>query len=39
MDIPESGKAGQPIHVDEEKIEAEGGMVFYAAVIRRMIVF
>jgi phosphoribosylamine--glycine ligase len=29
---PESGKAGQPIHVDEEKIEAEGGMVFYAAV-------
>ncbi len=29
---PESGKAGQPIQVDEEKIEAEGGMVFYAAV-------
>ena len=29
---PESGKAGQPIQVDEEKIKAEGGMVFYAAV-------
>ncbi|NYB52022.1 MAG: phosphoribosylamine--glycine ligase [Methanobacteriaceae archaeon] len=29
---PESGKAGQPIQVDEEKIAAEGGMVFYAAV-------
>jgi len=29
---PESGKAGQPIKVDEEKIQAEGGMVFYAAV-------
>ena len=29
---PESGKAGQPIHVDEEKIQEEGGMVFYAAV-------
>jgi phosphoribosylamine--glycine ligase len=29
---PESGKAGQPILVDEEKIKAEGGMVFYAAV-------
>jgi len=29
---PESGKAGQPIKVDEEKIKAEGGMVFYAAV-------
>ncbi len=29
---PESGKSGQPIQVDEEKIKAEGGMVFYAAV-------
>lgn len=29
---PDSGKPGQPIHVDEEKIHAEGGMVFYAAV-------
>jgi phosphoribosylamine--glycine ligase len=29
---PESGKSGQPIKVDEEKIKAEGGMVFYAAV-------
>lgn len=29
---PDSGKAGQPIRVDEEKIHAEGGMVFYAAV-------
>lgn len=29
---PENGKAGQPIKVDEEKIKAEGGMVFYAAV-------
>jgi phosphoribosylamine---glycine ligase len=29
---PESGKAGQTIQVDEEKIAAEGGIVFYAAV-------
>jgi phosphoribosylamine--glycine ligase len=29
---PDSGSAGQPIRVDEEKIQAEGGMVFYAAV-------
>jgi phosphoribosylamine--glycine ligase len=29
---PESGKAGQPIQVNEEKIKEEGGMVFYAAV-------
>ncbi len=29
---PDSGMAGQPIRVDEEKIQAEGGMVFYAAV-------
>lgn len=29
---PESGKAGQPIEVNEEKIKSEGGMVFYAAV-------
>lgn len=29
---PESGKSGQPIHVNEEKIKEEGGMVFYAAV-------
>jgi phosphoribosylamine--glycine ligase len=32
---PDSGKAGQLVHVDEEKIEAEGGMVFYAAVNQR----
>jgi phosphoribosylamine---glycine ligase len=29
---PESGKSGQPIVVDEEKIASEGGNVFYAAV-------
>ena len=29
---PDSGKAGQPISVDEEKIKDEGAMVFYAAV-------
>ncbi len=29
---PESGKSGQPIQVDEEKIASQGGMVFYAAV-------